>query len=148
MKIKVDFKAVKTGREDADVLKEALRPICEAYAQRPNKAEAVLAFADALGKFAHECASTSDDQTHGACAAAVGGGRGAVVIANPTKDFVPFVLECDGLKVETSRIIDNHRTDVECPLLSTLSPFSVVLVEGAADVIAEQPGLFEANDDC
>ena len=144
MKIKVDFTAHKDGCEDAKVLKEALGPICEAYAERPKKAEAVLAFAEELAKFSHECVSTSDDQGHGACAAAVGGGRGAVVIANPTKDFVPFVLKCDGLRGMSSRIIDNHRTDVECPLLSTLSPFSVVLIEGETDTVTEQPGLFEA----
>ena len=144
MKIRVDFTAVRDGREDLKVLKEALQPICENYAQRPGKGDAVLAFAEELTKYARECASTSDDATHGACAAAVGGGRGAVVIANPTKDFVPFVLKCDGLRGMTSRIIDNHRTDVECPLLSTLSPFSVVLIEGEADTVTEQPGLFEA----
>ena len=144
MKIKVDFTAVRDGREDLKVLKEALQPICENYAQRPGKGDAVLAFAEELSKYARECASTSDDATHGACAAAVGGGRGAVVIANPTKDFVPFVLKCDGLRGMTSRIIDNHRTDVECPLLSTLSPFSVVLIEGETDAVTEQPGLFEA----
>ena len=120
MKIKVDFSAAKDGREDLKVLKDALQPICENYVQRPGKADAVLAFAEELSKHVRECASISDDSTHGACAAAVGSGRGAVVIANPTKDFVPFVLKCDGLRGMTSRIIDNHRTDVECPLLSTL----------------------------
>ena len=37
MKIKVDFTAAKDGREDLKVLKEALQPICENYAQRPGK---------------------------------------------------------------------------------------------------------------
>jgi len=142
MKIKVDFTAIKEGREDAKVLKEALQPLCEEYAQRPNKADAVRAFADELAKYAHECGSGCDDPNHGTCAAATGGGRGAVVIVNPTKDHIPFVLDCTGLKGMTSRIIDNHRTDVECPLLSTLSPFSVVLVEGETPKVVEQPGLF------
>jgi len=142
MKIKVDFTAVKDGREDVKVLKEALQPLCEEYAQRPNKAEAVRAFAEGLTGFAHECESSCDDPNHGACAAATGGGRGAVVIVNPTKGYVPFVLDCVGLKGMTSRIIDNHRTDVECPLLSTLSPFSAVLVEGETPTVVEQPGLF------
>lgn len=142
MKVKVDFTSVVEGREDAKVLNEALQPISDAYAQRPNKVEAVAAFADALTKFAHECVSECDDANHGACAAAVGGGRGVVVIANPTKDHVPFVLDCVGLTGMTSRIIDNHRTDVECPLLSTLAPHSVVLVEGETPPVVEQPGLF------
>ena len=146
MKIKVDFTATKDGREDLKVLTEALRPICENYAQRQGKGDAVLAFAEELSKYARECASISDDATHGACAAAVGDGRGAVVIANPTKDFVPFVVECVGMKGMTSRIIDNHRTDVECPLLSTLSPFSVVLIEGETETVAEQPVLFEDGE--
>ena len=144
MKIKVDFTAANDGREDLKVLKEALQPICENYAQRPGKGDAVLAFAEELTKYARECASTSDDATHGACAAAVGGGRGAVVIANPTKDFVPFVVECVGMKGMTTRIIDNHSTNVEAPLLSSISPFSVVLIEGETETVTEQPGLFEA----
>lgn len=143
MRIKVDFTSRKDGREDAKVLKEALGPICEAYAERPKKADAVLAFAEELAKLAHECVSTSDDQGHGACAAAVGGGRGAVVIANPTKDFVPFVVECVGMKGMTTRIIDNHSTNVEGQLLSSISPFSVVLIEGETPTTTEQPGLFE-----
>ena len=76
MKIKVDFTAARDGREDLKVLKEALQPICENYAQRPGKGDAVLAFAEELAKYARECASTSDDAAHGACAAAVGGGGG------------------------------------------------------------------------
>lgn len=143
MRIKVDFSSRKDGREDAKVLKEALGPICEAYAERPKKADAVLAFAEELSRFSHECVSTSDDQGHGACAAAGGGGRGAVVIANPTKDFVPFVVECVGMKGMTTRIIDNHSTNVEAPLLSSISPFSVVLIEGETPTVTEQPGLFE-----
>ena len=146
MKIKINFTAVRDGREDLKVLKEALQPICENYVQRPGKGDAVLAFAEELSKYARECVSTSDDATHGVCAAAVGGGRGAVVIANPTKDFVPFVVECVGMKGMTSRIIDNHRTAVECPLLSTLAPFSVVLIEGETETVAEQPGLFEDGE--
>jgi len=144
MKITVDFTSVIEGREDEKVLKEAILPICELYAERPKKSEAVGAFVDVLSKFARECVSGCDDPNHAACAAAVGGGRGAVVIANPTKDHVPFVLDCVGLKGIASRIIDNHRTDVECPLLSTLSPFSVVLVEGETPPVVEQPGLFGA----
>ena len=146
MKIKVDFTAVRDGREDLKVLKEALQPICENYAQRPGKSDAVLAFAEELSKYARECASTSDDATHGACAAATGGGRGAVVIANPTKDFVPLIVECAGMTGMTPRIIDNHRTDVEGPLPPTLPPFSVVLIEGETQTVAEQPSLFEAAD--
>ena len=144
MKIKVDFTAVRDGREDLKVLKEALQPVCDHYAERPGEGDAVLAFAEELKKYARECASTSDDATHGACAAAVGGGRGAVVIANPTKDFVPFVVECVGMKGMTTRIIDNHSTNVEAPLLSSISPFSVVLIEGETPTMTEQPGLFEA----
>ena len=146
MKIKVDFTAAKDGREDLKVLKEALQPICENYAQRPGKGDAVLAFAGELTKYALECASISDDATHGACAAAIGGGRGAVVIANPTKDFVQLVVECVGMKGMTTRIIDNHRTNVEDSLPPTLAPFSVVLIEGETQPIAEQPGLFEEGD--
>ena len=143
MRIKVDFSSRKDGREDAKVLKEALGPICEAYAERPKKADAVLAFAEELSRFSHECVSTSDDQGHGACAAAVGGGRGAVVIANPTKDFVPFVVECMGMKGVTARLIDNHRTNVEGSLPPTLAPFSVVLIEGETPTKTEQPVLFD-----
>ena len=61
MKIKVDFTAARNGREDWNVLKEALQPICENYAQRPSKPDAVLAFAGELSKYARECASISDD---------------------------------------------------------------------------------------
>ena len=139
MKIRVDFTAAKDGREDLNVLKEALQPICENYAQRPGKGDAVLSFAGELTKYTRECASTSDDATHGACAAAVGGGRSAVVIANPTNDFVPFVLECVGMKGMTTRIIDNHSTNVEGPLLSSISPFSVVLIEGETPTVEEHP---------
>ena len=146
MKIKVDFTAARNGREDWNVLKEALQPICENYAQRPGKGDAVLAFAGELTKYARECASISDDATHGACAAAIGGGRGAVVIANPTKDFVQLVVECVGMKGMTTRIIDNHRTNAEDSLPPTLAPFSVVLIEGETQPIAEQPGLFEEGD--
>ena len=146
MKIKVDFTAAKGGREDLNVLKEALQPICENYAQRPGKGDAVLAFAGELTKYARECASISDDATHGACAAAIGGGRGAVVIANPTKDFEQLVVECVGMKGMTTRIIDNHRTNAEDSLPPTLAPFSVVLIEGETQPIAEQPGLFEEGD--
>ena len=146
MKIKVDFTAAKGDREDLNVLKEALQPICENYAQRPGKGDAVLAFARELTKYARECASISDDATHGACAAAIGGGRGAVVIANPTKDFVQLVVECVGMKGMTTRIIDNHRTNAEDSLPPTLAPFSVVLIEGETQPIAEQPGLFEEGD--
>ena len=139
MKIRVDFTAAKDGREDLNVLKEALQPICDHYAERPGKGDAVMAFAEELTKYARECASTSDDATHGACAAAVGGGRSAVVIANPTNDFVPFVLECVGMKGMTTRIIDNHSTNVEGPLLSSISPFSVVLIEGETPTVEEHP---------
>ena len=126
------------------MLKEALRPICENYAQRPGKGDAVLAFAGELTKYACECASISDDATHGSCTAAIGGGRGAVVIANLTKDFLQLIVECVGMKGMTTRIIDNHRANAEDSLPPTLAPFSVVQIEGEAEIVTEQPGLFEA----
>ena len=60
------------------------------------------------------------------------------------RDFFLFVVECIGMKGMTTRIIDNHSTNVEAPLLSSISPFSVVLIEGETPTVAEQPGLFEA----
>ena len=146
MKVRVDFATARDGREDLKVLKEALHPICENYAQRPGKADAVLALAEELSKYPRECASMSDDAAHGACAAAAGGGRGTVVIANPTKDFVPLIVECVGVKGMTTRLIDNHRTNVEDSLPPTLAPFSAVLIEGETQPIAEQPGLFEEGN--
>ena len=134
MKIIVDFEKRKTGasaNESWDIPNE-LMPLISAYAWKPKKGDAVMDFVAELSECETECEFTCDD-ANVKCMAAVGRGRGIVLIANLSKSSVPLKMECKGMKVKTVRLIDNNRTDVRVPLLASLPPLSILQIKCSAE---------------
>ena len=136
MKIIVDFEKRKAGapaNESWDIPNE-LMPLISAYAWKPKKGDAVMDFVAELSECETECEFTCDD-ANVKCMAAVGKGRGIVLIANLSKSSVPLKMECRGMKVKAVRLIDNNRTDVRVPLLASLPPLSILLIECSAEKV-------------
>ena len=136
MKLIVDFEKRKEGApasESWDIPSE-LMPLISAYAWKPKKGDAVMDFIAELAECETECESACDD-ANVKCMAAAGTGRGIVLIANLSKSFVPLKMECKGMKVKTVRMIDNNRTDVRVPLLASLPPLSILLIECSAEKV-------------
>ena len=134
MKIIVDFEKRKTGasaNESWDIPNE-LMPLISAYAWKPKKGDAVMDFIAELSECETECEFTCDD-ANVKCMAAVGEGRGIVLIANLSKSSVPLKMECRGMKVKTVRLIDNNRTDVCIPMLAALPPLSILQIKCSAE---------------
>ena len=130
MKIIVDFEKRKAGtsaNESWDIPNE-LMPLISAYAWKPKKGDAVMDFIAELSECEIECEFTCDD-ANVKCMAAVGKGRGIVLIANLSKSSVPLKMECKGMKVKTVRLIDNNRTDVSVPMLAALPPLSILQIK-------------------
>ena len=134
MKIIVDFEKRKAGvpaSESWDIPNE-LMPLISAYAWKPKKGDAVMDFIAELSECETECEFTCDD-ANVKCMAAVGKGRGIVLIANLSKSSVPLKMECRGMKVKTVRLIDNNRTDVHIPMLAALPPLSILQIKCSAE---------------
>ena len=134
MKLLVDFEKRKAGvsaNESWDVPNE-LMPLISAYAWKPKKGDAVMDFIAELSECESECETQCDD-TNVKCMAAVGKGRGVVLIANLSKSSVPLKMECRGMKVKTVRLIDNNRTDVRIPMLAALPPLSILQIKCSAE---------------
>ena len=136
MKLIVDFEKRKAGvpaNESWDIPSE-LMPLISAYAWKPKKGDAVMDFIAELAECETECESACDD-ANVKCMAAAGTGRGIVLIANLSKSSVPIKMECKGMKVKAVRLIDNNRTDVRVPLLASLPPLSILLMECSAEKV-------------
>ena len=136
MKLIIDFEKRKEGApasESWDIPSE-LMPLISAYAWKPKKGDAVMDFIAELAECETECESACDD-ANVKCMAAAGRGRGIVLIANLSKSSVPLRMECRGMKVKTVRLIDNNRTDVRVPLLASLPPLSILLIECSAEKV-------------
>ena len=136
MKVIVDFEKRKTGasaNESWDIPNE-LMPLISAYAWKPKKGDAVMDFIAELSECESECETQCDD-ANVKCMAAEGEGHGVVLIANLSKSSVPLKMECRGMKVKTVRLIDNNRTDVRVPLLASLPPLSILLIECSAEKV-------------
>ena len=134
MKLIVDFEKRKAGAlasESWDIPNE-LMPLISAYAWKPKKGDAVMDFVAELSECETECEFTCDD-ANVKCMAAVGRGRGIVLIANLSKSSVPLKMECRGMKVKTVRLIDNNRTDVRIPMLAALPPLSILQIKCSAE---------------
>ena len=134
MKLIVDFEKRKEGApasESWDIPNE-LMPLISAYAWKPKKDDAVMDFIAELSECETECEFTYDD-ANVKCMAAVGRGRGIVLIANLSKSSVPIKMECKGMKVKAVRLIDNNRTDVRVPLLAALPPLSILQIKCSAE---------------
>ena len=136
MKIIVDFEKRKAGlpaNESWDIPNE-LMPLISTYAWKPKKGDAVMDFIAELSECESECETQCDD-TNVKCMAAEGKGHGVVLIANLSKSSVPLKMECRGMKVKAVRLIDNNRTDVRVPLLASLPPLSILLMECSAEKV-------------
>ena len=136
MKLMVDFEKRKAGvsaNESWDVPNE-LMPLISAYAWKPKKGDAVMDFIAELSECETECEFTCDD-ANVKCMAAAGKGRGIVLIANLSKSSVSIKAECRGMKVKAVRLIDNNRTDVRVPLLASLPPLSILLIECSVEKV-------------
>ena len=131
MRIKVNFKCIKKDDESSqqgDITSE-MSPLLAVYSWKPKKGEAVMDFIAALTRYDHECVVEGDCEKGVKCMAVAGANGGAVLLANLSKQSVLLKLECDGMRIHKVRMIDNLRTDIVVPMLASLPPLSILLVE-------------------
>ena len=103
-------------------------PLFNPMTYKPHKAYYALKCFNELYRRKTEVKSSTDDP--GVYVMAAGGpADGAVLVANTTKDPVPFAPDLGGRKVLSCRITDATRTAAEIPMPSELPPHAFVLLQ-------------------
>ena len=103
-------------------------PLFNPMTYKPHKAYYALKCFNELYRLKTEVKSCSDDPNVYVMAAG-GEANGAVLVANISKNAVPFAPDLGGRKVRSCRITDATRTDAAIPMPSELPPHAFVLLQ-------------------
>ena len=103
-------------------------PLFNPMTYKPHKAYYALKCFNELYRLKTEVSSSSDDPNVYVMAAGDAAG-GAVLVANISKNAVPFTPDLGGRKVLSCRITDATRTDAEIQMPSELPPHAFVLLK-------------------